>query len=260
MTQRIVLLLAVVFFIGCASSPDLTTLAEWRAKADKAYQEGQYPTALQYYQKLSKAAPSEADIWFRLGNTHARMDQTDEAVKAYREAVLRDNHFAKAWYNAGFNQLRASAQTFSEALRYLPPSDPIFQIAKSYNQQLLQLMEQQNQALEKLSKSKEESKPLDVKKVEMIVLDGKPQKISDLPPVLMPDQTSPEALEAAKIEQQQEQEQEVQQHSDASQPTATETTSKPDEKKENPKGKEDAEKNNLWHPPLLKATGEQAAQ
>ncbi len=241
MVRRIVMLLAVVLLAGCMSSPSLSTLAEWRTKADKAYQDGQYPTALQYYKKLSQATPSEAEVWFRMGNTHARMDQIDEAVKAYREAVLRDSHFAKAWYNAGFNQLRASAQTFSEALRYLPPSDPVFQIAKSYNQQLLQLMEQQNQALEKLSANKkEEQKPVDVSKVEMIVLDGKPQKISDLPPVLMPDQTSPEAFESQQIEQQE--------------AVATQSPQPSDKKKTDAEGKD------IWHPPLLKSPSEQAAQ
>lgn len=243
MMQRILVMLAVLMVVSCASMTNLTTLAEWRTKADKAYQEGQYPTALRYYQKLAKATPSEAEIWFRLGNTHARMDQTDEAVKAYREAVLRDNRYSKAWYNAGFNQLRASAQTFSEALRYLPPSDPVFQIAKSYNEKLLQLMEQQNHALLKMSEDKKDPKKVDVSKVEMIVLDGKPQKISDLPPTLLPDQTAPEALEEAKLREaaQYEAEQHVAQQP---QPVAPE--------------KEKHEKNDMWHPPLLKMPDGQA--
>ncbi len=232
MMQRILVVLAVLLVASCASMTDLTALAEWRTKADKSYQEGKYPTALRYYQKLSKAAPSEAEVWFRLGNTHARMDQTDEAVKAYREAVLRDNRYSKAWYNAGFNQLRASAQTFSEALRYLPESDPVFQIAKSYNEKLLQLMEQQNHALLEMSENKKDKKRVDVSKVEMIVLDGKPQKISDLPPALLPDQTAPEALDEAKLR-------EAAQY-EAEQSRFVE-----------PK-KETAEKNNIWHPPLLK--------
>ena len=237
MMQRVLVALAVLVLSACASMTDLSTLAEWRAKADKAYQEGQYPTALRYYQKLSKAASSEAEIWFRLGNTHARMDQTDEAVKAYREAVLRDNRFSKAWYNAGFNQLRASAQTFSEATRYLSPDDPIYKVAKSYNEQLLQLMEQQNTALAKASEKEQNKKPVDVSKVEMIVLDGKPQKISDLPPALLPDQTAPESLEDARLRE------EMQHKEDFVQPV------------EETEGKD---KKDLWHPPLLKMSDGQA--
>ncbi len=238
MMQRVLVVLAALVLAACASMTDLSTLAQWRAKADKAYQEGQYSTALSYYQKLSKAAPSEAEIWFRLGNTHARMDQTDEAVKAYREAVLRDNRFSKAWYNAGFNQLRASAQTFSEATRYLSPDDPIYKIAKSYNEQLLQLMEHQNKVLAKAADKEQNKTPVDVSKVEMIVLDGKPQKISDLPPALLPDQTTPESLEEARLR-------EAEQH---------EATPVPSEE---PK-KESSEKKDMWHPPLLKMSDGQA--
>jgi len=244
MMQRILIVLTVLFVVSCASMTDLTTLAEWRTKADKAYQEGQYPTALRYYQKLSKATPSEAEVWFRLGNTHARMEQTDEAIKAYREAVLRDNRYSKAWYNAGFNQLRASAQTFSEAMRYLPPSDPVFQISKSYNEKLLQLMEQQNQALLKMSENKNSPQKVDVSKVEMIVLDGKPQKISDLPPALLPDQTAPETLDEAKLRE-------------AAQHEAAEQLEVKKYQSEKPK-KETQEKNDMWHPPLLKMPDGQA--
>lgn len=46
MMQRVLVALAVLVLSACASMTDLSTLAEWRAKADKAYQEGQYPTAL----------------------------------------------------------------------------------------------------------------------------------------------------------------------------------------------------------------------
>jgi tetratricopeptide (TPR) repeat protein len=243
MMQRVLMVLAALVLAACASMTDLSTLAQWRAKADKAYQEGQYATALSYYQKLSKTAPSEAEIWFRLGNTHARMDQTDEAVKAYREAVLRDNRFSKAWYNAGFNQLRASAQTFSEATRYLSPDDPIYKIAKSYNEQLLQLMEHQNKVLAKAVDKEQNKTPVDVSKVEMIVLDGKPQKISDLPPALLPDQTTPESLEEVRLR-------EAEQH-EVAQREATPVPS------EEPK-KEKSKKKDIWHPPLLKMSDGQA--
>lgn len=188
MLMRFLLVFSLLLLASCASGPDLVTVAEWRTKADEAYRAGQYPVALRHYRKLSEAVPAEAEVWFRLGNTHARMGQTDEAVKAYREAVLRDRQFAKAWYNAGFNQLRASAQTFSEAMQYLPPDDPVFRIAKSYNEQLLQLMEKQNSELVKMSEKENSPTPVDVDKVEMIVLDGKPQKISEMPPAQLPDE------------------------------------------------------------------------
>lgn len=158
--------------LSCTSSHDLKTLSDWRIKAEKAYQDGKYPEALNYYQKLSVAVPAEAELWFRLGNTYARMNRTDEAVKAYREAMLRDPYFSKAWYNAALNQLKSSSNTFLESLKYIPKNDPIYKMSESYYQKLLQLMDQQNVALGAMSK-KDPKKSLDVNSVEMIVMDGK---------------------------------------------------------------------------------------
>jgi tetratricopeptide (TPR) repeat protein len=170
--------LLISLLLSACANPDLETLSQWRVKADQAYQAGDYPKALQYYEKLSKAVPREAELWYRLGNTHARMQRDEDAVKAYREAVVRDTHFSKAWYNAGLSLLRASSATFSESLQYIPESDPVYKISASYNQKLLQLIEEQNTALAALNQ-KSQQKPIDVKSVEMIILDGKPGSLSN---------------------------------------------------------------------------------
>ncbi len=172
-----VVLFLVVSLFGCTITPGMETLSQWRVKADQAYQAQDYSNALNYYKKLSEAVPAEAELWFRLGNTLARLNRTDEAVKAYREALLRDTRFSKAWYNTGLNQLRASSETFSESLRYIPKTDPVYQIAESYNQKLILLMAEQNAALTALTE-KSERKSIDVQSVEMIVLDGKPGSLS----------------------------------------------------------------------------------
>lgn len=170
----------ILFFatlLSACANPGLETLSQWRIKADQAYQSGDYPEALRYYEKLSEAVPGEAELWCRLGNTYARMQRDEDAVKAYREAVIRDTHFSKAWYNAGLSLLRASSATFSESLQYIPRNDPVYKISESYNQKLLQLIDEQNAALAGLNK-KAEKKPIDVQSVEMIVLDGKAGNLS----------------------------------------------------------------------------------
>jgi tetratricopeptide (TPR) repeat protein len=170
----------IVFFatlLSACATPGLETLSQWRIEADQAYQSGDFPQALRYYKKLSEAVPGEAELWYRLGNTYARMQRDEDAVKAYREAVIRDTHFSKAWYNAGLSLLRASSATFSESLQYIPRNDPVYKISESYNQKLLQLIDEQNAALAGLNK-KTEKKPIDVQSVEMIVLDGKAGNLS----------------------------------------------------------------------------------
>jgi tetratricopeptide (TPR) repeat protein len=167
-----------IYLTGCTSSRDLKDLSEWRIKADKAYQDGQYQDALKYYDKLSDAVPAEAELWFRLGNTYARMSMTDEAIKAYREAMVRDPYFSKAWYNAALNQLRASSNTFLESLNYIPKNDPVYILSESYYQKLFVLMDEQNAALTAMT-TKPVNPSINVNAVEMIVLDGKAGGLSE---------------------------------------------------------------------------------
>ncbi|MBT7950315.1 MAG: tetratricopeptide repeat protein, partial [Gammaproteobacteria bacterium] len=68
--------------------------------------------------------------WFRLANIYVRTNRPDAAVKLYREAVLRDPKYAKAWFNLSIVQLKQSAYSLNEMLLYVDRNDPMYSKGK----------------------------------------------------------------------------------------------------------------------------------
>ncbi|MGR8950414.1 MAG: tetratricopeptide repeat protein [Gammaproteobacteria bacterium] len=86
--------------------------AQSLALAEAAYEAKDWRAAEQHYVTVTKRVPDEAHPWFRLGNIYARTERPDFAVRAYKEALIRDPQLSKAWYNMGLVQLRQSANSF----------------------------------------------------------------------------------------------------------------------------------------------------
>ena len=86
--------------------------AQSLALAEAAYEAKDWQAAEQHYVSVTKRIPDEAHPWFRLGNIYARTERPDFAVRAYKEALIRDPQLSKAWYNMGLVQLRQSANSF----------------------------------------------------------------------------------------------------------------------------------------------------
>lgn len=104
--------------VSPSSEPSET--AQILALAEQAYQAKDWQTAETNYVKITRAIPKEAHPWFRLGNIYARTERPDFAVRAYKEALLRDSSLSKAWYNMGLIQLRQSANSFLQMRSYTP--------------------------------------------------------------------------------------------------------------------------------------------
>ncbi|MEM7466913.1 MAG: tetratricopeptide repeat protein [Pseudomonadota bacterium] len=92
--------------------------AETLALAERAYAAKDWQTAEKNYVLITRAIPKEAHPWFRLGNIYARTERPEYAVRAYKEALLRDPSLSKAWYNMGLVQLRQSANSFLQMRSY----------------------------------------------------------------------------------------------------------------------------------------------
>jgi tetratricopeptide (TPR) repeat protein len=97
-------------FSSVPSQP--TDTAQTLALAETAYASKDWEAAEQNYVIITRAIPKEATPWFRLGNIYARTNRPDFAVRAYKEALLREPGLSKAWYNMGLVQLRQSANSF----------------------------------------------------------------------------------------------------------------------------------------------------
>ena len=104
--------------VSPSSEPSET--AQILALAEQAYQAKDWQTAETNYVKITRAIPKEAHPWFRLGNIYARTERPEFAVRAYKEALLRDSSLSKAWYNMGLIQLRQSANSFLQMRSYTP--------------------------------------------------------------------------------------------------------------------------------------------
>ena len=94
--------------------------AQLLALAEASYNAKDWEAAEKNYVEITRAIPKEAHPWFRLGNIYARTERPEFAVRAYKEALLRDSNLSKAWYNMGLVQLRQSANSFLQMRTYTP--------------------------------------------------------------------------------------------------------------------------------------------
>lgn len=126
--------LALLMLSGCnALQPKpaeedtaLVDLLETRKQANEAYLNDDLATAEKHYTTLIKEMPQEAEFWFRLGNIYVATDRPYASMNLYREAVIRDPKFAKAWYNLGVVQLKQTAFSLNEMLIYTDKQDPLY--------------------------------------------------------------------------------------------------------------------------------------
>lgn len=106
---------------------DVLTL---RQKADDAYTNNDLKTSAELYEKLIKQVPEEPLHWFRLANVYVRTNRQREAIDLYRETLIRDPKFSKAWYNLSIIQLKQTAYNLNEMLIYTDKDDPLHAKAK----------------------------------------------------------------------------------------------------------------------------------
>ena len=145
--RKLVLFLFISGFVaGCqnmasngagSQNDDLFALKQ---QAALAYSEKRYAEALPLFQKLNREVPSDALLWLRTGNVHARLNQPVEAISSYEQAVKFDSQLAKAWHNMGIIQLRQAANTFTQMVQHLNPGDPLYQRAVTLSEAALSIL------------------------------------------------------------------------------------------------------------------------
>ncbi len=106
-------------------APEIDLLA-LRDEADSAYLNDDLKTSEENYTILVKEMPEEALHWYRLANIYVRTNRPEAAINLYREAVIRDPEFSKAWYNLGIVQLKQTVFSLNEMLIYTDRNDPLY--------------------------------------------------------------------------------------------------------------------------------------
>jgi tetratricopeptide (TPR) repeat protein len=105
-----------------------------------SYQQGDLQQALRLYKYLVNKVPEDADLWFRLGNVHARLSHTTLAMQAYEKALLRDPRNYKAWRNISAVKLREAADALTQLMKILPPYHELFDSSLLLTTQVLALI------------------------------------------------------------------------------------------------------------------------
>lgn len=116
--RRYEAILLMVFLGGCASTApqrEVRAVLALQKQAEAAYAQGDMAQALSVYRALQGEIPDDDTIWFRLGNIYARLDQSQDAVAAYRQVLQRDASHAKVWHNLGVVLLQQAQEAFTQS-------------------------------------------------------------------------------------------------------------------------------------------------
>jgi tetratricopeptide (TPR) repeat protein len=135
------MLLLAALVAGCGGN--MIKRNEWlqlQMAAADAYEKEDWRTAERHYKELIEGVPGEGEFRFRLGNVYARTHRPEEAVKAYKEALVRQKVKSKTWHNMGIVYVRQAANAFTQMLEDMPADDPLFERAMALNEAILKIL------------------------------------------------------------------------------------------------------------------------
>ena len=146
MKTRLASLLFVMLLTACVSNPKQPAsagqdLLPLRREAASAYQSKDYAKALPLYETLVQRVPTDALLWFRLGNLRARLKQPDQAILAYRRAVELNPALDKAWHNMSILYLRQATNSLTQMLQHTDPRGPLYSRALKLSDGVIRLLE-----------------------------------------------------------------------------------------------------------------------
>ena len=124
------------------SEQSLEELIQLQQNAQAAYQDKDWDKAVDYYGTLSQRMPEDAEIWFRLGNSYARLNKHGAAIQSYQQALSRDPRNSKTWHNLGIVQLKLATNTFIEMQNNTNADDPLNRRATDVINAITNLLEQ----------------------------------------------------------------------------------------------------------------------
>ena len=150
--NRIKLLPQVLVFLalsGCASqaarppAPQQVDSHNLSREAANAYQANDWVTAAKLYGRLARVDSANAEYWYRLGNALVRLNKTDAAVAAYRQALSQDPDDTRIWHNLGMVRLHQATEAFLELQQKARGNDPLKARAKQMVQTIEQVLQSQ---------------------------------------------------------------------------------------------------------------------
>lgn len=108
---------------GCSLLPQ-GDIYKMHRDAQLAYTVEEDDRAEKLYLGLARAAPTEPDTWFYLGNLYARSNRPEKAAEAYQKALMLNSTDARVWHNIGVIRVREAWAAFIQAHALVPADDP----------------------------------------------------------------------------------------------------------------------------------------
>jgi len=117
---------------GCKKVAKGHRQVEGNKSADALYNLGinfaklnQDDDAVEAYRQALRLDPKFAEAWYNLGITYRKLNRQDEAIEAYRQTLRLDPEWIDAWYNLGMtyadlNRQDDAIEAYRQALRLNP--------------------------------------------------------------------------------------------------------------------------------------------
>ena len=142
MRQGILTLILLGLLSGCATGPTATTpdatspdtsiptatletshvdVSKIMTQADQAYQQGDLQAAEQAYLLAIQYSPHNAPAQYRLGNTLARQNRYDEAIRAYRASLEQDANQMQTYNNLATLYMYQAQAILASGVDHLSP-------------------------------------------------------------------------------------------------------------------------------------------
>ena len=95
-------------------------------KATEYYSKALYSDAERELLKLSKAMPSNYDVFFKLGNIYVRTGQLQAAERMYQRCIDIDPNQPKGWYNMSLLRVKQALYLAEEGASRSVKTEPKF--------------------------------------------------------------------------------------------------------------------------------------
>ncbi|HZO20865.1 MAG TPA: tetratricopeptide repeat protein [Steroidobacteraceae bacterium] len=109
---------------GPAQSADSDQQSKKFQHAEALYLSGHLQEAAAAFEELTRAYPTDARIWFRYGNTEAKLGAYDDAAKAFQTALAVEPGQGPAALNLALIRLAQAQESLDVAIAGLPAQSP----------------------------------------------------------------------------------------------------------------------------------------
>ncbi|MBI5778159.1 MAG: tetratricopeptide repeat protein [Planctomycetes bacterium] len=133
-------IILVCFLAVSSLFPDDAIAREFIAKGDESLKKGEFPRALEFYQKALKESPEMPEVHFKIGEAHLKMDEKPRCRQAFKKCISLIDGLAKP--SLVLIQLKKKAEEILNKLKAEDPSSKLIEtegraIEQEYIKQLL---------------------------------------------------------------------------------------------------------------------------